>query len=95
MPAGVALSAYRIVQEALTNTLKHSGAGKVAVDVQHNRGRIELEIVDDGRGGVPGVGTGHGLIGMRERANLYGGQIEAGPLADGGFRVWAMLPIDS
>jgi signal transduction histidine kinase len=60
VPAGVALAAYRIVQEALTNALKHAGAATVAVRVVHHRGRIELEIVDDGRGGGTGGGTGHG-----------------------------------
>jgi signal transduction histidine kinase len=94
VPAGVGLAAYRIVQEALTNALKHAGAATVVVRVGYQRGRIGLEIVDDGRGGGPGGGTGHGLIGMRERAVLYGGRFEAGPLAAGGFRVCAELPID-
>ena len=95
VPAGVGLAAYRIVQEALTNALKHADATAVQVRVVHRRGRIELDVVDDGRGVGSGGGTGHGLIGMRERAMLYGGRIDAGPLEEGGFRVRAELPIDA
>jgi signal transduction histidine kinase len=94
---GVDLSAYRIVQEALTNTLKHAGRpASVTVDVTYRPEAVDIRVVDSGTPATrpPGsdVRTGHGLIGMRERAALFGGQIEAGPLADGGFGVRATLP---
>ena len=94
---GVDLSAYRIVQEALTNTLKHAGRpASVTVDVTYRPEAVDIRVVDSGTPATrpPGsdVRTGHGLIGMRERAALFGGQIEAGPLADGGFGVKATLP---
>jgi signal transduction histidine kinase len=90
---GVDLTVYRIVQEAITNTLKHAGPAHVSVAVRHGDGRIELEVDDDGRrpaGRGPG---GHGLAGMRERAALHGGTVEAGPRAGGGFSVRVSLPI--
>ncbi|MFT2018308.1 sensor histidine kinase [Streptomyces sp. 796.1] len=157
LPAGVELSAYRIVQEALTNTLRHSGASEVVVTVRITAGTLELEVRDDGRTtqpahltaptgtpttdappadasptrprpgapspGAPGPaetaatgsksapapqpqpqsqprprtspGGGFGLVGMRERATMLGGTLEAGPLPEGGFRVWARLPLDT
>ena len=87
-------SAYRIVQEALTNTLKHAGASRVEVRLRYLPGEIELEIVDDGRGKVTASSPsgGLGLIGMRERAILHGGQLSTGPRACGGFAVRATLP---
>ena len=96
VPLGVDLAAYRIVQEALTNVLKHAGRAKVSVQVRYEPGAVHLEVVDDGRGaasaGGAGVdGSGHGLVGMRERAALYGGVLEAGPRRGGGFRVAATL----
>jgi signal transduction histidine kinase len=94
LPAGVGLAAYRIVQEALTNALKHAGPATTSVRIAYRPHEIELEVVDDGRGGGPGSGTGHGLVGMRERAALYGGEIEAAPLEKRGFRVRARLPLD-
>ena len=94
LAAGVDLAAYRIVQEALTNTLKHAAATRATVTVRHLVSRIELEIVDDGVAATRGDGTGHGIIGMRERASLYGGEIRAEPLATGGFGVFATLPVD-
>jgi signal transduction histidine kinase len=93
LPAGLELAVYRIVQEALTNALKHAGRATASVRVAYRSHEIELEVVDDGRGGDTG-GTGHGLIGMRERAALYGGEVEAGAPAQGGFRVRARLPLD-
>jgi signal transduction histidine kinase len=93
LAAGVDLSAYRIVQEALTNTLKHSASEHARVTVRYADHDVEVEVVDDGRGSLNGAGTGHGLAGMRERALLYGGEIEAGPRAEGGFRVRARLPL--
>jgi signal transduction histidine kinase len=95
LPKGVDLSAYRIIQEALTNSLKHSSHSKVDVLVRRIDNAIEVEVQDDGpalNGDAPGVG--HGLIGMRERTALYGGVFEAGPRNDGGFDVKATLPID-
>ncbi|MDQ5819466.1 MAG: histidine kinase, partial [Actinomycetota bacterium] len=76
LPPGVDLSAYRIVQEALTNTLKHAGPARARVTVRYRDDEAELEVVDDGAGTGKGGGSGHGLIGMRERAALYGGVFE-------------------
>jgi signal transduction histidine kinase len=95
LPAGIDLAAYRIVQEALTNALKHAGPAHATVAVRYAAGALELEVTDDGRGAGPaGNGRGHGLIGMRERAALYGGTIEAGPAQHGGFAVRAHLPLE-
>jgi signal transduction histidine kinase len=98
VPAGVGVSAYRIVQESLTNALKHADAAHVIVRLAWSPGCLRIEVTDDGGGAsVPGrtvagpIG-GTGLIGMRERVALVGGQIEAGPLPDGGYRVAAQLP---
>ena len=93
LPAGVDLAAYRIVQEALTNVLKHAGPATVQVAVRVGCGVIDLEVCDDGRG-APAPGQGHGLIGMRERAALYGGTVEAGGVPGGGYRVRARLAVD-
>src|SRR3989440_1463914 len=92
LPAGLDLSAYRIVQEALTNAIKHAGASAAEVRVRRTADGVELEVVDDGAG-PSGNGRGQGLIGMRERASLLGGEVEAGPKPDGGFRVRATLPL--
>ena len=93
LPPGVDLSAYRIVQEALTNTIKHAHAGKVEVTVRHGPSAVELEIVDDGVGRTATAnGSGHGLVGMRERVALYGGALESGSRAEGGYAVRARLP---
>ena len=94
---GVDLSAYRIVQEALTNTLKHAGRpASATVDVTYRPQAVDIRVVDSGTSAERATEfdsrPGHGLIGMRERAALYGGQIEAGPLADGGFGVQVTLP---
>ena len=98
LPSGVDLSAYRIVQEALTNTLKHAGPARARVVVRYGTSALELEVSDDGRGmaeALAGVkGAGHGLVGMRERVALYGGQLSAGPLRGGGYLVRASLPLD-
>jgi signal transduction histidine kinase len=90
-PAGVQLGAYRIVQEALTNTLRHSGARKADVLVRVTDVAVEVEVRDDGAGGAGG-GGGDGIRGMRERAALLGGTITAEPGSDGGFVVRAHLP---
>ncbi|MEX2194895.1 MAG: sensor histidine kinase [Thermoleophilaceae bacterium] len=94
LPPGVDLAAYRIVQEALTNVLKHAHAGRAAVVVRHTRRGLELEITDDGRGPSDTAPVdGHGLVGMRERVALYGGSLDAGPGREGGFTVQATLPV--
>jgi signal transduction histidine kinase len=94
LPATVDVSAYRIVQEALTNTLKHSGASRAAVRLRYRPDEFEVEIVDDGRLTDTPVAPsgGLGLIGMRERAALHGGQLSAGPATGGGFAVRVKLP---
>ncbi|GAA2575372.1 histidine kinase [Dactylosporangium fulvum] len=96
LPAVVATTAYRIVQEALTNTLRHARASRVHVTVRATGPRLSLEIVDDGRGAPPGAApdtNGHGLRGMSERVSLLGGTVEAGNGEQGGFRVHARLPL--
>jgi signal transduction histidine kinase len=94
LPVGIELSAYRIVQEALTNALKHAGDAQATVHVRYGSDSLELEITDDGGGGhdspLPG---GHGLVGMRERVALYGGRFQASRNPAGGFTVHALLPI--
>ncbi|WP_414943010.1 sensor histidine kinase [Amycolatopsis sp. cmx-11-32] len=93
LPEGVALSVYRITQEAVTNVVKHAGPSTCRVTITEGPGEISVEIVDDGRGeGSATTVGGHGLIGMRERVAVYGGDFEAGPLPAGGFRVFARLP---
>jgi signal transduction histidine kinase len=97
VPPGVDLSAYRIAQEALTNALKHSGAKHVELKLRCSGGAVEVAVEDDGRGPSPSAGGngGHGLIGMRERVNLFGGHFEAGRREGGGFRVYARLPYEA
>jgi signal transduction histidine kinase len=90
---GVDLSAYRIVQEALTNAIKHAGPARARLRLRYDHDAIAIEVVDDGRGVSGGNGRGHGLIGMRERAELYRGSFEAGDAPGGGFRVSARLPV--
>ncbi len=92
---GVDLCAFRVVQEALTNVLRHSGCSTARANLRYHRNAIEVEIVDDGSGGTAQAaaqGFGHGLRGMHERVALYGGEITAGPNAGGGFVVHARLP---
>jgi signal transduction histidine kinase len=98
LPAGVDLSAYRIVQEALTNVVKHAGPARAQVVVGYGDHEVTVEVVDDGRGVAAPTGdgrarVGHGLIGMRERVAAFGGDLEVGPGPDGGFRVAARLPL--
>ena len=93
LTAGVDLAAYRVVQEALTNTIKHARASSAHVHVRYGDGRIELDVADDGVGFTGnGSGGGHGLIGMRERVALYGGELETATRPEGGFLVHASLP---
>jgi signal transduction histidine kinase len=114
LPAGIDLSAYRIVQEALTNSLKHAGPARAKVQIFYGREVLEVQVTNDGerlepasaaagplRPGAPPVGgadrqggSGHGLIGMRERVALFGGTLEAGSRPGGGYRVAARLPLD-
>ncbi len=93
---GIALTIYRIVQEALTNTLKHAGEATAEVRLVFGAQWLVLEVGDTGRGPSPGGnGAGHGLVGMRERVSLYGGTLRIGPRPGGGFRVYARIPIDA
>jgi signal transduction histidine kinase len=94
LPVGIELSAYRIVQEALTNALKHAGGAHAAVSVRYGPDSLELEIADDGAGTAADVpGGGHGLAGIRERVTLYGGKFDASARQDGGFAVRVLLPL--
>jgi signal transduction histidine kinase len=95
LPAGIDLAAYRIVQEALTNTLKHAGESPTEVNLRWGEDDLEIEILDRGRVGPfrDGTGGGHGIVGMGERVRLYGGELEAGRRPSGGFRVRARLPL--
>jgi signal transduction histidine kinase len=93
LPPGVDLSAYRIVQEALTNILKHAGPAEATVTVRYVEHELRLEIADTGRGPTNTNGDGHGLIGMRERVDLYGGHLDAGKRVGHGFAVRARLPL--
>ena len=90
---GIDLSAYRIVQEALTNALKHAGRARALVLVRYGDDLLELEVVDTGTGDANGGGSGHGLVGMRERVAVFGGELESGPRSDGGYAVRATLPL--
>ena len=99
LPPGVDVSVYRIVQEALTNTLRHAQATRATVDIRYLPGSVEIEVVDDGSGATDArwdtEGGGHGLAGMRERAGLFDGAFEAGPRSSGGFAVRVTLPTES
>jgi signal transduction histidine kinase len=95
LPPGVDVSAYRIVQEALTNALKHAGPARARVTVTYGLDAVDLAIVDDGRGASAVNGSGYGLAGMRERVAIYGGSIESGPGADGGYALRVRLPLPS
>jgi len=98
LPAGLNLSAYRIIQEALTNVLKHAGPIPTEVLVRYLDRELQIQVTDDGPSTPPArgghKGHGHGLIGMQERVALYGGQLEVGPVPGGGFRVRACLPLE-
>ena len=95
LPALLGLTAYRIVQEGLTNTLKHAGPGaQTSVHLDFGRETLLVVVTDDGRGGgvAPSSDPGHGLVGMRQRAFISGGTVNAGPKAGGGYEVIAKLP---
>ena len=94
LPPGVDLAAYRVVQEALTNALKHAGAARAEVRLRYGSTVLELAVTNDGH--VPRNGrAGHGVVGMRERVALYGGEFEAGPRREGGYSVRAKLPLEA
>ena len=93
LPPGVDLSAYRIVQEALTNALKHAGPARAHVHLRYRPDHVEVEVLDDGKGDANGNGSGHGLLGMQERVSVFGGELETGPRDGGGFAVRARLPL--
>jgi signal transduction histidine kinase len=95
LPAGVDLTAYRLIQEGLTNALKHARAKHAEVLVNYGDGTIEVTVSDDGQGVGNGDGGGHGLVGMRERVSVYGGELDAGPQPGGGYRLRARLPVTS
>ncbi|MFI2707797.1 sensor histidine kinase, partial [Nocardioides sp. CER28] len=94
VPDGVALTTYRVVQEALSNVRKHAGPGAAATVLVAVGDDVSVEVGDDGRGAsAPDDGGGLGLVGMRERVAAHGGRLETGPVAGGGFRVWARIPL--
>jgi signal transduction histidine kinase len=94
LPAGLDLSVYRIVQEALTNTLRHAAARRADVALSFGPHALRVEVRDDGRGPVDGDGLGHGLVGIRERVKIYGGKMSAAGTPGGGFVLRALLPLD-
>ena len=95
LPASLNLTAYRIVQEALTNTLKHAGPARASVVIHYDPDALGLKITDNGQASPTTTDeSGHGLLGMRERVNLFGGQLEAGPGGDGGYTVSVRLPLE-
>jgi len=95
LPSALELSVYRIVQEALTNTLKHAGTARAQVRVRRNDGALTLDVVDDGAAPSNPSRAGHGLEGMQERVALFGGELRAGPRQEGGWAVHARLPVTS
>ena len=100
LPPGLDLAAFRVVQEALTNVLKHAGKPATSVGVDFRDGSLRLDVTDSGRlmpavGPVAVPGSGRGLLGLRERVAVYGGEVDAGPQPGGGWRVRARIPVDS
>jgi signal transduction histidine kinase len=94
VPPGVGLSVYRVVQEALTNVIKHAGPARAVVRIRYAATSVSVDVADDGRGAAaPAVSGGHGLAGMRERVAVHGGELDAGPGAGGGFSVKARFPV--
>jgi signal transduction histidine kinase len=95
LPAGVDLAAYRVIQESLTNAIRHAGADRAQVHVRYGVDSLEVEVIDDGRGctAQDSGNGGHGLAGMRERVSAYHGRLDAGPGPAGGYRVHALLPV--
>ncbi len=95
LPAGLDLSVYRIIQESLTNVMKHAQASRADVQVHCRPQALEIDVVDDGNGAGAAGGDGFGLIGMRERVAVYGGRVQAGRVDSGGYRVHAVLPFEA
>ncbi|WP_224276931.1 sensor histidine kinase [Streptomyces sp. LS1784] len=97
VPPGVELAAYRVVQEALTNTVKHAGGADAAVTVEYAPGQLRVEVTDTGGRptGAAATGNGRGLLGLRERLAVYGGTLHTGPRPRGGYRVTALIPLES
>ena len=93
LPRAVDLSAYRIIQEGLTNALKHAHASHADVTVRYGAGELGIEVRDDGRGATSTDGLGHGLVGIRERIKIYGGDMSAGTAPEGGFVLRTRLPL--
>jgi signal transduction histidine kinase len=94
LPRAIDLSAYRIVQEGLTNALKHAHASQADVTVRYRPEEVELEVADDGAGPTSSDGLGHGLVGIRERVHIYGGDMRVEAPPAGGFVLTARLPVD-
>jgi signal transduction histidine kinase len=97
LPAGIDLAAYRVVQEALTNVVKHGGGAETAVRVRYRAEAVEVTVANRGGGTMTArlEGSGHGLAGMRERVRVYGGELHAGRVRGGGFEVRALLPVQT
>ena len=95
LPAGVDLTAYRVVQEGLTNAIRHAGASHAEVHVRYDGDHIEVEVCDDGHGSNGSGHQGHGLAGMRERVSIFAGELEAGSRPGGGYRLSARLPVNA
>ena len=93
LPPAIDLSAYRIVQEGLTNALKHAGAGHADVTVRYAPDEVQITVADDGAGASSGNDPGYGLAGMHERVKIYGGEMSAGSANDGGFVLRTSLPL--
>jgi len=93
LPGSVSQAAYRIIQEAVTNTLKHAHASTLDIRIRYLAGELEVDVADDGRGAVPAPAGGLGLIGMRERVAVHEGVLESGPRTGGGYRIRARLPL--
>ena len=93
LPRGIDLSAYRIVQEGLTNALKHARASDADVTVRYRQDELEIEVRDNGQGSATSDGLGHGLVGVRERVKIYGGEMTAGRATGGGFVLSTRLPL--
>jgi signal transduction histidine kinase len=91
VPRAIDLSAYRIVQEGLTNALKHARASHADVVIRYGSNELQIEVRDDGKGGSTSDGLGHGLVGIRERVKIYGGEMTAGTTTGGGFILSASL----
>jgi signal transduction histidine kinase len=94
LPASIDLAAYRIVQEALTNAVRHSGGSHALVHVEHGEAALVVQVDDDGRNARRASVPGNGIAGMTERAHALGGTLEAGPTVEGGFRVRAWIPLN-